>query len=96
MTFSPSPVSAALAGVFSAAVWPLLWSRFVVPGSGGTIEAVLITLLIIALPAHLFVVGLRPKQTAPARGVDTALLKRIGAWVGAAAIVLLAGMLIRG
>lgn len=96
MTLLPTPVTAALAGIFSAIAWPLLWARFVGTGSDGTIEAILITLIVIALPAHAFVVGFRPAQTAPVRGLDTPLLKRIGAWVAAAALTALIGMVIRG
>lgn len=96
VTITPTPVTAALAGIFSAVVWPLLWSRFVGAGSQGTMEAIVITLLVIALPAHAFVVGFRPGHTAPVRGVDKALLVRIGAWVAAAAITALIVMAVRG
>lgn len=93
---SPTVVTAALAGIFSAVVWPLLWNRFVGSGSEGTMEAIVITLLVIALPAHAFVVGFRPAQAVPARGIDKALLNRIGAWVAAAALTALIVMAIRG
>lgn len=93
---SPTVVTAALAGIFSAVVWPLLWDRFVGSGSEGTMEAIVITLLVIALPAHAFVVGFRPGQGAPLRGVDKPLLMRIGAWVAAAALTALIVMAIRG
>lgn len=95
LKISPTPVTAALAGVFSAVAWPLLWSRFGIAQSGGTIGAVLITLLVIALPAHAFVVGFGPGSAAGTRTVDTALLKRIGAWVLAAGVTVLLGMAIR-
>lgn len=84
MNITPTPVTAALAGVFSAIAWPLLWSRFGSSPSDGTIAIVVITLLVIALPAHAFVVGFRRSQPAGARTVDTALLKRVGAWLLAA------------
>ena len=86
MNLTPSPVTAALAGVFSALAWPLLWARFGAGDSPGTIELVLITLLVIALPAHAFVVGFGPGQSA--RTLDTALIKRIGAWLLAAGITI--------
>lgn len=95
LKISPTPVTAALAGVFSAVAWPLLWARFGIAESGGTIGAVLITLLAIALPAHAFVVGFGPGSAAGKRSVDTALLKRIGAWVLAAGATVLVGMAIR-
>ena len=96
MNMSPTLATAALAGVFSAVAFPLLWSRFVGADSSGTIEAVIITLLAIALPAHAFVVGLGPRSAVVARTVDTALLKRIGAWLAAAGITVLIGTAIRG
>lgn len=95
MNIAPSPVSAALAGVFSAIAWPLLWTRFGGSASGGTMQVVLITLLVIALPAHAFVVGLGHADAVAARRLDTALLKRIGAWLLAAAATAGAAALIR-
>ena len=88
MRLNPTPVSAALAGLFSALAWPWLWARFVGAGSSNTIEAVIITLLVIALPAHAFVVGMGNRQAA-GRTIDTALLKRIGAWLAAAGLTVL-------
>jgi hypothetical protein len=75
---SPTPLTAALAGIFSALAWPLLFVRF-----GGSVEVVVITLLVIALPAHAFVVGFE-RDPAAGRTLDTALLKRIGVWIVAA------------
>lgn len=95
MNITPSPFTAALAGVFSAITWPLLWSRFGNAQSGGTIEVVVITLLVIALPAHAFVVGFRPARAAGPATLDTALLKRIGAWLAAAGVTVLVSMAIR-
>jgi len=49
-------------------------------------------LLAVALPAHAFVVGFGRGQAPDARTLDTALLKRIGAWLAAAAAtVVIAG-----
>jgi hypothetical protein len=86
VSLNPTPVTAALAGIFSAIVWPLLWARFGSTSSGGNVEIVVITLLVIALPAHAFVMGFGRGQAAGARTVDTALLKRVGAWLLAAAV----------
>ena len=96
MKFSPTVITAALAGVFSAVAWPLLWAKFGGAQSPGTIEVVIITLLVIALPAHAFVVGFGPSQTPGARTLDTALLKRVGAWLLAAGATVLIGAAIRG
>ncbi len=84
-----------LAGVFSAVLWPLLFARFSNLPSGGTVEVVILTLLVIALPAHAFVVGFGRSPTASARTLDTALLKRIAAWLSAAALTAGATLLVR-
>lgn len=83
---TPTPLTAALAGIVAAIAWPHLWARYGGPGSAGGVELVIATLLVIALPAHAFVVGFaRPQPTTPG-AVDTALLKRVGAWLAAAVI----------
>jgi len=84
MTFSATPTTAALAGVFSAIAWPVLSPYLNDSGSTSTVWFVVATLLVFALPAHAFVVGFKQNQAAGARTVDTALLKRIGAWLLAA------------
>lgn len=38
-------------------------------------------LLVVALPAHAFVVGFGRNQAGGAGTIDTALLKRVGAWL---------------
>lgn len=89
MKITPTPWTAALAGGFSAIVWPVMWSRFGSSASAGSVELVVATLLVIALPAHAFVVGFGRSQSPGARTLDTALLKRIGAWLAAAAATVL-------
>jgi len=86
MKVTPTPLTAALAGLFSALVGPLLWSTFGDTTSAGSVEQILVTLLVVAFPAHAFVVGFSGSQSSVARTVDTALLKRIAAWLGAAAV----------
>lgn len=81
---TPSPQTAAAAGVVAALVWPYLWSRFGGPTSEGSMELIVSTLLVVALPAHAFVVGFQRVPQAGAPRIDTDLLKRIGAWLGAA------------
>jgi hypothetical protein len=93
MKIAATPITAAVAGAFSAAIWPLLWSRFGGDGAGST-ELVVLTLLVIALPAHAFVVGFGAAGAAASRKIDTALLKRIGAWLAGAAVVTLIGFTI--
>ena len=61
---------------------PMLWTRlatdsmFLVPAF----------LLVVALPAHAFVVGFGGSQTPNAKTLDTALLKRLGAWLFSAVV----------
>lgn len=81
MKITPTPLTAAIAGIVAALAWPYLWTRFGGQGNDGSIELIVATLLIIALPAHAFVVGFARQQAA---SLDTALLKRIGAWLAAA------------
>lgn len=92
MKITPTPVTAALAGLFSALVLPFVWSRFGQPESAGSMELIVAFLLAVALPAHAFVVGFGRNPATNARSVDTALLKRIGAWLAtAAATVVISG-----
>jgi hypothetical protein len=84
---TPTPLTAALAGVVAALAWPWLWAKFGGPGAAGSVELVVATLLVIALPAHAFVVGFgRGFSSGDGRTLDTALLKRIGAWLAAAVL----------
>ena len=81
MTITPTPITAALAGLFSALVMPFLWSKFGQSGSADSIGLVVAFLLVVALPAHAFVVGFGRNQTPNARVVVIALLRRVGAWL---------------
>lgn len=94
MKITPTIITAALAGLFSALAWPWLWARYG-GASGGTVELVVGTLLLIGLPAHLFVVGLKPADQAPgSRSIDKPLLLRVAAWLAAALVAsVLAGSL---
>ena len=91
----PTPITAALAGVFSALAWPFLWSRYGQEASAGGIELILGMLLLVALPAHAFVVGFQRGVPGAGRTVDTALLKRVGAWLAAGIITLLVSSIVR-
>ena len=91
MKVTPTPVTAALAGAFSAIVWPLLWSG----ATAGNVESILAMLLVVALPAHAFVVGFAGTTSASGRAVDSALLARVGAWLAAAVVTALVGAALR-
>lgn len=81
-------MTAALAGVIAALAWPFLWARFGGPTAAGGVELIVSTLLVIALPAHAFVVGFGRAADASGRTLDTALLKRVGVWLFAAAVTM--------
>ena len=84
MRIAATPVTAAAAGAFSAVAWPMLWDRF--GGSGSLLDVGLVagTLLLVALPAHAFVLGFSREGRAAPGTFDVAMLKRAGAWIAAA------------
>ena len=82
LKFTPTLISATLAGAVAGTVMPVLWSRLDDDSTG----FVLAFLLVVALPAHAFVVGFGINQGAHARGVDTDMLKRVGAWIASAVL----------
>lgn len=96
MKIVATPWTAAAAGVFSAVAWPLLWDRF--GGSGAAFDVGLVagTLLLVALPAHAFVLGFARPAPVPGGGLDTALLRRAGAWIAAALATVGVGALVGG
>lgn len=91
MKVTPTPATAALAGAFSAIVWPFVWERFGSSASVGSFELIIATLLVVALPAHAFVVGFGHSQVTDRGSLDSALLKRIGAWLATAIVAALVG-----
>ena len=91
MTLTPTPMTATLAGAFAGIVMPMLWSRLT---TDSMILAV-VFLVVVALPAHAFVVGFGRNQTADAKRVDTALLKRVAAWLLAALVAAALGQALR-
>ena len=76
-----------LAGVVAALAWPFLWAQWGGAAVGGSFEFIIATLLVIVLPAHAFVVGFTRTHDPSTRTIDSALLKRICAWLGSAACV---------
>ena len=79
--------------IFSALVLPFVWLRYADSASFANIELLAAFLLLVALPAHAFVMGFGRNQMANPRTLDTILLKRIGSWVaGVAATVVVAAM----
>jgi len=79
---TPTPLTAAIAGLFSGVIMPILWGRL----ANDSVWLTAAFLLVVAFPAHAFVVGFRRDQPSGQATLDTALLKRIGAWLGATAV----------
>jgi hypothetical protein len=96
VNLSATPLTAACAGAFSAIAWPMLWDRFGGSGSAFDVGLIVGTLLLVALPAHAFVLGFS-RDARPAPGtLDGPFLKRIGAWIAAAIATVAASSLLGG
>lgn len=78
---TPSIATATLAGAFAGFVMPLLWSRLATDST----LLVVAFLVVVVLPAHALVAGFGWQHKAGAT-LDTALLKRVGAWLLSAVI----------
>ncbi|WP_334179966.1 hypothetical protein [Pseudoxanthomonas sp.] len=88
MALTPTPITAAIAGLFAGIVMPLIWPKL----GDETMYWVFAFLLVIALPMHVLVVGINPNRNAAGRGgVDAAVLKRVAIWLvaGIAAVALM-------
>jgi hypothetical protein len=92
LKITPSLTSAALAGLFSAMAMPVLWARF----ADDSVWLTLAFLLVVAFPAHAFVVGFGQSQAPGPARVDTAMLKRVVAWFAASAAALAVSWVLRG
>ena len=87
---TPSLLTAAVAGAFSALAMPFLWPHL----QHDTVWLTTAFLLVVAFPAHAFVVGIGA-ASAGGRAVDVPMLKRVGAWLVAAAVVLAVAWVVR-
>jgi len=96
MSLTPTPFTAALSGVFSGLTWPLIWPFFQGPAALGSLWLMLGTVVLVALPAHAFVLGFKRRQMVGAEMTDSALLVRVGAWLACAAIAAVLVSMIRG
>ena len=85
MNFAPTAVTAALAGIFSGLTWPLIWPLLQGGAAVGSLWLMLGTVVLVALPAHAFVLGFKRSQGVGAEAVDSALLVRVGTWLACAA-----------
>ncbi len=90
---TPTPFTAAPAGAFSAAALPVA-SRWLGTEADVNVGWVLAFIVLVALPAHAGVLGLRRSSTPASRAVAKPLLMRVGAWLAAAvgvSLVMMAG-----
>ena len=92
MKLIATPITAALAGAVAGVVMPVLWSRLATEST----SLVVAFLLVVAVPAHAFVVNFGQNQTTNASMVDTALLKRVGAWLLSAVVAVGIVQAVRG
>ena len=92
---TPTPLTAALAGIFSGLTGPLVWPLTRGPSTSATLWLVFATIVLVALPAHAFVLGFGPKDASASRGVDVALLTRIAVWLAGAVLAALGAAALR-
>lgn len=81
MKITPTLTTATLAGAIAGFIMPLLWSRL----ASDSTYLIVAFLLVVALPAHALVAGFGWQHRAGST-LDTALLKRVGAWLLSALI----------
>ena len=84
MRITPTPITAALAGIVAGTAMSVFWLRL----ADDTMLMVVAFLLAVALPAHAFVVGFGPNQTVGGGAVDKALLTRGVVWLLSAALAI--------
>ena len=96
MSVTPTPVTAALAGVFSGLSWPLIWPFVSGSDATATVSLVVATIVLVAVPAHAFVLGMGRDHSAAVRTVDVALLTRIASWLAGGVLTALAVAAVRG
>ena len=88
MALTPTPITAAIAGLFAGIAMPLIWPKL----GDETMYWVFAFLLVIALPMHVLVVGINPTRNGEGRGgIDATVLKRVVIWLvaGIAAVALM-------
>jgi hypothetical protein len=81
MKITPTITTATLAGAIAGFVMPLLWSRL----AADSTALVVAFLVVVALPAHALVAGFGWQHQAGTT-LDSALLKRVGAWLLSAVV----------
>ena len=96
VSVTPTPVTAALAGIFSGLTWPVIWPLVTGTEASATLWLVLATIVLVALPAHAFVLGFQRSETPGARSLDVALLTRIGTWLAGGVVTALLVAAFRG
>ncbi len=84
MSITPTPITAAIAGLFAGIVMPLVWPRL----GDETLNWVFAFLLVVALPMHVLVVGFNQPRDAGQGGLNRALVKRVAIWLASAVAAL--------
>ncbi|MFL6586663.1 MAG: hypothetical protein ACJ8GV_07215 [Luteimonas sp.] len=84
MRITPTPITAALAGIVAGTAMSVFWLRL----ADDTMLMVVAFLLAVALPAHAFVVGFGPNQAVGGGAVDKAFLTRGLVWLLSAALAI--------
>ncbi len=91
--FATTPWTAALAGAFSAVAWTYLSPLLTDERPIGMVLLIAGTLLLIAAPAHLFVIGVGGGKSFGERSLEPAFQLRLAAWLAAGiATTLLLGL----
>ena len=85
MSLTPTPVTAAIAGLFSGLTWPLIWPFFQSTASVDSVWLMLATVVLVALPAHAFVLGFKKRRLVSGEVLESALLVRVAVWLACAA-----------
>jgi len=96
MSVTPTPATAALAGIFSGLTWPVIWPLVTGTDASATLWLVLATIVLVALPAHAFVLGFQRQATPGTRSLDVALLTPIGTWLAGGVVTALLVAAFRG
>jgi hypothetical protein len=86
VNLAPAPLSAAIAGAHSAWALPTI-SQWLGSDADTSFNYVIAFLLLVALPAHAGVLGMRRQEGPAVQGLDKPLLIRVGASLAAAAAV---------
>lgn len=84
MNLPPTPVTAAAAGAFSAIAWFFMSPLLNDDQASSSLMLFIGMLLLVAAPAHLFVIGIGQGKTFHERTLEPSFQWRLGAWLASA------------